>query len=244
MPGFVELCPRAARGAIIAGMKPHPRRRAGTRARTVLLALIASVPPPLLAAQEIPSDWRIIVDEPRELSFEVTAFPVRDGEAWIRLSGRYELALRAPFSAVLDACWLGMDESARIFSRVESSRVLERTDDAAVGEQVAGVSVMGFEFLSRASFLNTLERPAADAARVSWSLLDSDGSIRRGEGWWYFAEIRGMPEPVTYVAYYTESEILRLFPGQAGVMRAFGPGDLERMLGEFSREAYRRAGER
>ena len=80
----------------------------------------------------------MIVDEPRELSFEVTAFPVRDGEAWIRLSGRYELALRAPFSAVLDACWLGMDESARIFSRVESSRVLERTDDAAVGEQVAG----------------------------------------------------------------------------------------------------------
>lgn len=209
-----------------------------------LLVLAASILPLVLEAQEIPSDWRAIVDEPRKLSFDVATLAARDGEVWIRLSGRYEVTLRAPFAVVLDACWLGMDEAARIYSRVEAARVLERSEVVVVGEQVAGVRMLGFEFLSRASFRNVLERPAANAARVSWSLIESDGSIGRSEGWWYFAELRGEPEPLTYVAYYADSEILRLFPGQAGVMRAFGSADFVRLLGEFAREAYRRAGER
>jgi len=236
-------------------MKSVPRRgsaasRSSRRSATwfarlaFLIAFLAAPSMPGLGAQEIPADWRAIVDEPRKLSFEVEALGLLDGESWIRLSGFYELALRAPFASVLDACWLGMEESARIYSRVEWSRVLERSDFAVVGEQVAGVRVMGAEFLSRASFLNRLESPAPTVARVSWSLIDSDGSLRSGAGWWYFEEISGEPDPVTYVAYFTESEILRLFPGQAGIMRAFGSGDLERMLREFSREAYRRAAER
>lgn len=206
-----------------------------------LLVLSAPLSPQALGAQEIPSDWREIVDEPRKLSFEAEALGLLDGERWIRVSGFYEVALHAPLAAVLDACWLGMDESARIYSRVEWSRVLRRSDYEVVGEQVAGVRVMGFEYLSRASFLNELERPAPNVARVSWSLLDSDGSMRRSVGWWYFAEIRSGPDPVTYVEYFTDGEILGLFPGQLALMRAFGPGDLERMLGEFSEEAYRRA---
>ncbi len=196
---------------------------------------------PLLGAQDVPADWTSLVDRPRKLAFEVEALGAGDSTEWIRLSGMFELVLRAPSSAVLDACWLGMDESARIYSRVESSRVLERSGDIVVGEQVAGVKVLGIEFLSRATFRNTLERLGEGRVRVSWTLVDSDGSMRRSVGWWYFAEIRDGPEPFTYVAYFVDGEVERRYPGQAGLMRAFGSGDLERMVGEFSREVYRRA---
>ena len=196
---------------------------------------------PLLGAQDVPADWTSLVDRPRKLAFEVEALGAGDSTEWIRLSGMFELVLRAPSSAVLDACWLGMDESARIYSRVESSRVLERSGDTVVGEQVAGVKVLGIEFLSRATFRNTLERLGEGRVRVSWTLVDSDGSMRRSVGWWYFAEIRDGPEPFTYVAYFVDGEVERRYPGQAGLMRAFGSGDLERMVGEFSREVYRRA---
>ena len=196
---------------------------------------------PLLGAQDVPADWTSLVDRPRKLAFEVEALGAGDSTEWIRLSGMFELVLRAPSSAVLDACWLGMDESARIYSRVESSRVLERSGDIVVGEQVAGVKVLGIEFLSRATFRNTLERLGEGRVRVSWTLVESDGSMRRSVGWWYFAEIRDGPEPFTYVAYFVDGEVERRYPGQAGLMRAFGSGDLERMVGEFSREVYRRA---
>jgi len=227
-------------------MKSVPRRRAGhasARGRYLvyLLVLLAPASMPLLGAQDVPADWTSLVDRPRKLAFEVEALGAGDSTEWIRLSGMFELVLRAPSSAVLDACWLGMDESARIYSRVESSRVLERSGDIVVGEQVAGVKVLGIEFLSRATFRNTLERLGEGRVRVSWTLVDSDGSMRRSVGWWYFAEIRDGPEPFTYVAYFVDGEVEWRYPGQAGLMRAFGSGDLERMVGEFSREVYRRA---
>lgn len=230
---------RAVRRAVRAdGTGPGPRR---IRALAALLCFLAFGSGAALAAGSgsAPSDWRAIVDRPRKIEFGVETAKTPDGSKWITLDASYEVVLRAPLEAVAAANWQAYERSHEVFSRVFRSRVLSRSADEIVTEQETGVKVLGLSFLSTAVFRNVRARPASGRVEVDFSLVRSDGSLRESAGGYVFEAIEAADGPWTLVRYRVSTEVEARFPGQAGIMRTFGPADLEDVLGEFAREVYR-----
>jgi len=189
--------------------------------------------------RSVPADWRAIVDRPRKIEFGVETAKTPDGSKWITLDASYEVVLRAPLEAVAAANWQAYERSHEVFSRVFRSRVLSRSADEIVTEQETGVKVLGLSFLSTAVFRNVRARPASGRVEVDFSLVRSDGSLRESAGGYVFEAIEAEDGPWTLVRYRVSTEVEARFPGQAGIMRTFGPADLEDVLGEFAREVYR-----
>ncbi|MBN1242886.1 MAG: hypothetical protein JXA15_09315 [Spirochaetales bacterium] len=209
-------------------------------AKTIfVLALLAAAASALSAqTSSVPRDWRAIVDRPRKLAFAVDTSKTADGAKWIVLVASYEVVLRAPLEAVAAANWRAYERSHEVFSRVYRSRVLSKSVDEIVTEQETGVKVLGLSFLSTAVFRNTRARPAPGRVEVEFSLVRSDGSLRASAGSYAFESIDGPEGPWTLVRYEVWTEVEARFPGQAGIMRTFGPADLEDVLEEFAREVY------
>jgi hypothetical protein len=199
--------------------------------------------PPLLPPPPgAPSDWASLVDKPRELYFRADVSKSEDGARWIRMELEFEVTLRASSAFASDACWYGTERAAEIFSRVDSVRILSREPTLVISEQLTGVRILGLAFLAKGTYRNELRRDSPAKALVSWTLEETDGSVRGNTGYWYFEEVRGGADPLVYVRYQVVSEVEARFPGQLGIMRAFGPGDIKALLMQFAREVYRLAG--
>jgi len=228
-------------------MEGRTRREETRRSRlrgffAVLLVLMSGGGAAFSAgAGSAPADWRAIVDKPRKIEFDVETAKSPDGAKWIALGASYEVVLRAPLEVVAAANWGAYERSHEVFSRVYRSRVLSRLADEIVTEQETGVKVLGLSFLSTAVFRNTRARPAPGRVEVDFTLVRSDGSLGSSDGGYVFEAIEAAGGPWTLVRYRVRTEVEARFPGQAGIMRTFGPADLEDVLGEFAREVYRLA---
>lgn len=217
-----------------------PRRRRFRISSLLACLLVVGGGAELAAGSgSVPSDWRALVDRPRRLEFGVDAARTPDGAKWITLRAVYEVVLRAPVESVASANWGAYERAPEVYSRVFRSRVLSRSADELVTEQVTGVKVLGLSFLSTAVFRNTRACPTPGRVEVEFSLVRSDGSLRDSVGGYVFEAIEAPGGPWTFVRYEVRTEVEARFPGQAGIMRSFGPADLEDVLREFAREVYR-----
>jgi hypothetical protein len=129
--------------------------------------------------------------------------------------------------------------SPRTFSRIEAVRLRSDTGTEAVTEQRTAVRVLGLAFISNLVFHNALARKGPAAATIRFETIETDGSCLSTEGAWDLEDRSDPAGPATYVTYSLDSFVEPRFPGQAAIMRAFGQGDIKRVMRELGQAIAR-----
>ena len=174
----------------------------------------------------------------RPLAFNVSDYSDPQGKTWIRYSCAFECLYRARVDEVVAKLW-DFADSPKIFSRIEMVRVRSDTGTEAVTEQRTAVRLLGLAFVSNLVFRNTIERSGPGSAKVNFESIETDGSSLSSKGGWTLEDRSDQGGPATYAVYRLESFIAPRFPGQAAIMRAFGAGDEEKLMGELARAVSR-----
>jgi len=206
------------------------RRSAG-----LLLVLLL----PGLAAAEAPSPREGARQAPRKISFEVERLASPDGRDWLAMRSENEAVY--PYGIEEVAGLLrDFEAGSEIFSRVGEVRLL--ADDGKVAEyvQTSVVRVLGLTFVSKLTFRNETEWEGRERVIFRFRAIETDGSAYSSEGSW---ELESLGEGSTLVRYRAETWVEPRFPGQEGIMRAFGAADFQRVMRELGR-ALERAPER
>jgi len=180
---------------------------------------------------------------PRKIAYEVSRERSPDGAAWIDMRADFETVY--PFGieeivAVLE----DYEGTPEVFSRVESVKLRSKEGDTAITEQVSAVRILGLAFISKLAFRVETEWAGPGRAVVSFHAIETDGSAYLSDGSWELEAMDVGGSRSTYLRYRLETWAEPRFPGQEGIMRAFGAGDFQRTLRELGAALRRRAGGR
>ena len=174
----------------------------------------------------------------RQLRFEVSDYRDPQGKRWIHLSCEFEYSYQARMEDIIVTLW-DFPRAPKIFSRIESVRVLSDTGTVAVTDQRTAVRVLGLAFISNLVFRSTLTRRNPDSTTLSYETIKTDGSCLSAAGAWYLEEKSASSGPSTYARYSLESYVEPRFPGQAAIMRGFGAADVKKVMRELGQAMAR-----
>jgi hypothetical protein len=169
---------------------------------------------------------------PRQIGFSVSDYTDENGGSWIRLRAEFECVLRSPMDQVIATLW-DFAASPKIFSRIDAIRVRYDTGSESETEQRTGVRILGLAFLSDLVLKNGLHRSGPASATVDFESIETDGSCLFSRGAWGLEERSSASGVETRVTYSLDTCVERRFPGQAGIMRAFGAGDMKKLMREL-----------
>jgi hypothetical protein len=168
----------------------------------------------------------------RQVEFEVSDYRDSQGKTWIHLHGRFECEYGQTVDDIV-ATLRDFENAPKVFSRIEAIKVRSVAGSIVVTEQRSAVRVLGLAFISNLVFKNELEQRDSDSAKVSFELVESDGSCLSTLGSWTLEDRSGPSGPTTYAIFMLDSLVQPRFPGQAAIMRSFGAGDLKRTMREL-----------
>jgi hypothetical protein len=200
-----------------------------SNARAMLLiacCLLAPIALPL--AGESPANG----GSAQQLSFEVSDYRDDQGRRWIHLSSEFECLYDERMDDLIATLW-NFPNAPKVFSRIETVRVLSRSPTSAVTEQRTAFRLFGFAFISNLIFNNVLVRRGTSGARVSFELIETDGSCLSTVGSWDLEDRSDLSGSATYARFSLESYVEPRFPGQAAIMRGFGAADMRRTMREL-----------
>lgn len=210
--------------------------------RCFLCAVLAFIALPLVLANPGRAELAALVDHPRTLDYRADPLVTADGRRWVET----EVAVEAVFPGRLEellALLTDYEASPGLFSRIEAVKLRSREGDVAVTEQRSAVRVLGLAFTSDLVFRNVLTRTGPSTARLSFEMVGGDGSSRETRGGWELEEVALESGPGVYLVYRCFLVAENRFPLQLAIMRAFGKGDFERMVGELGAAFERHGGE-
>lgn len=210
-----------------------------------LFAASAAGAAPRASGQPLPVANRMSLEEsaPRKIAYQVSRVRSPDGAAWIDMYADFETVYPCGIEEVV-ALLQDYEGTPKVFSRVESVTLRSKDGDTAVTEQVSAVRVFGFAFISKLSFRVSTEWKGPDRATVRFASIETDGSAYRSDGSWELETIEAGGTKSTYLRYRLDTWAAPRFPGQEGIMRAFGAGDFQRTLRELGAALRRRAARR
>lgn len=200
------------------------------------LLLIASSAPAQEVVAELASGY-----SPRPLFFEVDNYRDAKGGRWIHMSYECECVYRANMETVAGILW-DFADSPKVFSRVESVRLRSGDERSSVTEQRTAIRVLGLSFISELVFKNSFERPGPKETIIDFGTIETDGSCLSSKGSWVLEDWSDSSGPVTYVKYSVDGYVALRFPGQAAIMRSFGPADVKRVMRELGEAISKKGG--
>lgn len=164
----------------------------------------------------------------------------RSGKTWNRLTGRVEVVTDLTPDQILNVIqdW---ESYPRLFPNIRSVGVV-RQEGVVLLSEVVVVSALGFQVTNRFTLrLKTSIDAASGQVTVSWTQEATDGTIDSLEGGWVLVPQTGATQPRTLVRYATTSAVPETFPGQAGVVGAFYPGELKKIVSTVVDEARKKS---
>lgn len=164
----------------------------------------------------------------------------RSGKTWNRLSGRVEAVTDLGVDQLLTVIrdW---ESYPRLFPNIRTIGVVRHEDFVLLSEVVV-VAALGFEVTNRFTLrLKTAVDAMTGQTTVSWTQEATDGTIDSLEGGWTLVPQTVAGRPRTLVRYVTTSAVPETFPGQAGVVGAFYPGELKRIVATVVDEARKKS---
>jgi hypothetical protein len=179
-----------------------------------------------------------LVGRQRQVSLRVSSERA-EGKDWIRMQADFETAYRAGIEETI-AVIRDFEGGPRIFSRIASVKLRSDDGTVAVTEQRTVVRALGLAFVSDVTFRNLLVRSGSSRALISFETIETDGSVLKVTGSWDLMEVQDGSDRLTYLRYRLDNWTAPRAPGQEAVMRAFGAGDMRKVLRELGAAIERR----
>lgn len=161
----------------------------------------------------------------------------RAAKTWTVLSGSVEATTDLSVARVA-AVVTDWSAYPRIFPKVQKAQATA-ADGAVLLTETTVVSVLGFSVTNRFT-LRVVTRPdtATGAVSIRWTQERTDGTIEALEGGWDLEPLAD--QSGTLVRYRTVSSVPEGFPGQAGLVGLFFPGELKQIVASVLAEARQR----
>jgi len=152
---------------------------------------------------------------------------------WSDLHGVFE----APFDAVVRVL-TDYEGQSRYSPRLFSARVESREDGRVRVYQEVGVSILGIKSKYRI-VVDFEERTLPDGGFGQRSrLVDTpDGNLYESFSSWYVLPVLVEGKACVYVRGFSRPGIRKPFPGMAGALRTFTPGEVKNLLERYIKEA-------
>jgi hypothetical protein len=164
--------------------------------------------------------------------FEVSDYRDGDGKRWIHLYCEFECSYREKMEDLIATLW-DFPNSPKVFSNIDSVRVLSETDTTAVTEQRTGVRILGLSFVSRLVYKDSLVRKDSGAATMGFETIETDDSVLFSKGGWDLEDRSDSSGPATYAVYHIENYIDPRFPAESAILRDFGAPGFRKVMREL-----------
>ena len=160
----------------------------------------------------------------------------RAGKSWTLLAGRVEATTDLPLARLVPVItdWAAYP---RLFPKIKT---LEATDGSvAFLTETTEVTVLGFSVRNRFTLRVVTTGTPPGPVSIHWTQEKTDGTIEALEGGWELVPT-GVGGSGTIIRYHTVSSVPEGFPGQAGVVGWFFPGELKQIVASVLAEARQR----
>jgi hypothetical protein len=189
------------------------------------------------------ADFRALLDKPEVTEME--AEPWKDSETgehriagWSELHGVFEV----PFEAIVRVL-TDYEGQPRYSPRLFSARVESREGSLVRVSQNVGMSILGIKI--RYDLVLEYEEeylPDGGFAQRSRLLSNPSGNLYESFSSWYVLPVVVDGKDCVYVRGFSRPGIRKAFPGMAGAIRTFTPGEVKDLLERYVKEARKRAG--
>ena len=178
---------------------------------------------------------RLLEGAPRMLSYSVKS---DDTGEWIKFSATCETAY--PVSGTsLEAILQDYANAAKVFSRIDWVKIVDRLPNGVITEQFSGIKALGVKFYTKNRFHQWTSREAG-YVNMNFYQIESGGTMRNCIGAWSVVDRSKPGEPLCYLHYDLSFDTLAQFPGQEAAMRGLGEADVLRVLKELGTAARER----
>ena len=188
-------------------------------------------------------DFRVLLDKP--VVTEMEAEPWKDPETgehriagWSELHGVFEVPFEALVRVLTD-----YEGQPRYSPRLFSARVDSREGGSVRVSQNVGMSILGIK-IRYDLILEYREEylPDGGFAQRSRLLSNPSGNLYESFSSWYVLPVTVDGKACVYVRGFSRPGIRKPFPGMAGGIRTFTPGEVRDLLERYVREARKEAG--
>lgn len=189
------------------------------------------------------ADFRVLLEKP--VVTEMEAEPWKDPETgehriagWSELHGVFEVPFEALVRVLTD-----YEGQSRYSPRLFSARVESREGDLIRVAQNVGMSILGIK-VRYDLVLEYREERLSDGgfAQRSRLLSNPSGNLYESFSSWYVLPVTVDGKSCVYVRGFSRPGIRRPFPGMAGALRTFTPGEVKSLLEIYVKEARRQSG--
>ena len=187
-------------------------------------------------------DFAALLEKP--IVTEMEAEPWKDPETgenriagWSELHGVFE----APFEAFVRVL-TDYEGQPRYSPRLFSARVESREGSRVRVGQEVGVSILGIKSKYRIVVdYEEVRLPDGAFGQRSRLVEAPDGNLYESYSSWYVLPIEVNGKACVYVRGFSRPGISKTFPGMAGALRTFTPGEVKNLLTIYVKEARRTA---
>lgn len=188
------------------------------------------------------ADFRALLEKPvvTEMEAELWKDP-ESGEnriaGWSELHGVFEVPFAAMIRVLTD-----YEDQPRYSPRLFSARVESREEDRIRVFQVVGMSILGIKIRYDLTLEYSEEYlPDGGFGQRSRLLSNPSGNLYESFSSWYVLPVSVDGKPFVYVRGFSRPGIRKPFPGMAGALRTFTPGEVKGLLEIYIKEARKRS---